>query len=945
MDINLEQLKQELWNATDYGRQFFEDEFASEIARNRGRLKGFAVRTEDKTGSCHINQKTSDKGPAPYTFTDFGVENKGMNAIDYVVKRDHCTFWEALKKLCSQYGVPLPEGNKVTPTVEFSSNVEEDEGFWKVSFSSSYKNKKLLQRLFPFYTEELLKEYVFKEIESYQTVGVNEKGNKYKKTTIANADFPIFGYDKGDYVKIYQPYAPKGDAFIHKHSFVGDKSGKRIIYGWDRLFEKVEYETIQQVIKDLKTARNSETKKDLLAQLDKLKLETVIIATGGTDGINIASLGYDVIWFNSETEVINSQEYYELSQIAKNIYYIPDLDETGVKQAVQIADSFLDIKLVWLPKDLKYSKKKDFADWLRREKNAGKEILQAIFAKMLNQALNFRFWTFSDKGTVQFNPTKIIHFLHLKGFYTFASNYSEQKEDECEFVSLKQGKLEKILSTNIKKYVLEWIDNKVYNEQVRNRVFSAAAFQPSHLKMLPMFDKDITNYGRSYQWYFFANEAIKIQKDSIASYKYSGALKVQFWKDEIINHNISLLTPFFEKYTDEQGRTRIKILNKDSNYFKVLINSSRIYWEKDANEAHKDLNPFGIASENLTEAENYEQELHLMNKIYCVGYMLHQHKRESESFIVIGTDYKGGNSVKGSYGGTGKSFLVNGIRKMLNSKYIDGKTLGNNKFPYDKVTEKTRLVFLDDMNFNQDFRDFYNKVTGDFEANHKGGKIYYIPFERSPKMAATTNYVPDFEESSLVRRLLFYQNGDYYHAKTPKNDYLFSRKISDDFGGRDIMNSDYSAEEWNADYNFLFNCLQFYLSSDQPIMAPLEALQNRRALLSIGDNCLNFFNDYFTDEAKLNHWINKPEFVREAISELGNKYTPYQVYKKLQEYCNIHKWELQKAKRKTENGNSLEHFYIDTKQLGDIPAIEEPTQPSSPPAPHITDNLSQEIDF
>ena len=88
----------------------------------------------------------------------------------------------------------------------------------------------------------------------------------------------------------------------------------------------MEYETIQHVIKDLKTVRNSETKKDLLAQLDKLKLETVIIATGGTDGINIASLGYDVIWFNSETEVINSQEYYELSQIAKNIYYIPDLD-------------------------------------------------------------------------------------------------------------------------------------------------------------------------------------------------------------------------------------------------------------------------------------------------------------------------------------------------------------------------------------------------------------------------------------------------------------------------------------------------------------------------------------------------------------------------------------------------------------------------------------------
>ena len=99
MDINLEQLKQELWNATYYGRQFFEDEFASEIARNRGRLKGFAVRPEDKTGSCHIHQKTSEKGAVPYTFTDFGVDNQGMNAIDFVVKRDNCTFWEALKKL------------------------------------------------------------------------------------------------------------------------------------------------------------------------------------------------------------------------------------------------------------------------------------------------------------------------------------------------------------------------------------------------------------------------------------------------------------------------------------------------------------------------------------------------------------------------------------------------------------------------------------------------------------------------------------------------------------------------------------------------------------------------------------------------------------------------------------------------------------------------------
>ena len=81
MDSNFDNIKELLWDATDYGRQFFLDEFAAEISANRGRTKGFRVRPDDKTGSCHIHQRNST---APYTFTDFGVDSKGLNAIDYV---------------------------------------------------------------------------------------------------------------------------------------------------------------------------------------------------------------------------------------------------------------------------------------------------------------------------------------------------------------------------------------------------------------------------------------------------------------------------------------------------------------------------------------------------------------------------------------------------------------------------------------------------------------------------------------------------------------------------------------------------------------------------------------------------------------------------------------------------------------------------------------------
>src|SRR5690606_19413342 len=127
--------------------------------------------------------------------------------------------------------------------------------------------------------------------------------------------------------------------------------------------------------------------------------------------------------------------------------------------------------------------------------------------------------------------------------------------------------------------------------------------------------------------------------------------------------------------------------------FKVLINTSRMFWKKDADEnTETDKNPFGINSPLLTDEENALQELHLLNKMYCVGYLLHQYKRASKAFMVLGVDFVAGESVKGSYGGTGKSFLQKSLFTLLNSRNIGGKTLKDDSFPMDGVTPKTRFV-------------------------------------------------------------------------------------------------------------------------------------------------------------------------------------------------------------------------------------------------------------
>lgn len=83
---------------------------------------------------------------------------------------------------------------------------------------------------------------------------------------------------------------------------------------------------------------------------------------------------------------------------------------------------------------------------------------------------------------------------------------------------------------------------------------------------------------------------------------------------------------------------------------------------------------------------------------------------------------------------------------------------------------------------------------------------------------------------STKRRLLVYHNSDYYHEATEENDYPFSRKIADDFGGKNILTREATNEEWNNDYNFMLQCLQFYLSQTEKIEAPLDNLLQKTTL-------------------------------------------------------------------------------------------------------------------
>jgi hypothetical protein len=113
------------------------------------------------------------------------------------------------------------------------------------------------------------------------------------------------------------------------------------------------------------------------------------------------------------------------------------------------------------------------------------------------------------------------------------------------------------------------------------------------------------------------------------------------------------------------------------------VNASRIHWrkelekeldelpEKDAEE-YREKYRFAIDGPKLTEEEIMEQKLHLVNKIFSIGYLLHRHKTQSRAWAVFAMDNILGEEGE-SNGRSGKSFCYKSLRHFMKSVTLSGR--------------------------------------------------------------------------------------------------------------------------------------------------------------------------------------------------------------------------------------------------------------------------------
>ena len=244
-------------------------------------------------------------------------------------------------------------------------------------------------------------------------------------------------------------------------------------------------------------------------------------------------------------------------------------------------------------------------------------------------------------------------------------------------------------------------------------------------------------------------------------------------------------------------------------------------------------------------------------------------------------------------GRSGKSFFFKTLSLLMKTVKLSGRNpkLMDNPHVFDQVTQHTQMLLLDDCDRYLNTGLFYDNITSDMTVNPKNNQSFTIPFEDSPKIAFTTNYVPaDFDPSSEAR-LLYMVFSDYYHQRTEDNDYQETRSIRDDFD-KDLFSKTYSEAEWNADINFFLQCCRFYISlvgEPVKILPPMENIVKRKFKADMGVNFEDWASSYFSEESgRLDEFVVREKAFTDFKQFSGlNKATTQSFTKKLKAFVEL----------------------------------------------------------
>jgi len=835
--------------------------------------KQFKKRSDEKTASASL-KKLADGN---YVLTDFGDSGaKPKNAVMIAAEEENLDWTKALMLWASKYNLLQ---NYEAAKADFKTPRPSD-----IDYEFEYNRKTThyhiqqkanmtpteLKVLGPHVTEAICKELNIYAIEYYSSI----KDGKITEIH-SNENYPIFGIfnkekdEKGntyEWVKILQP---KSYDKSYRFFYINGRP-ENFIHGYTRarkLYDKLNVEEI----KEDNSSENDES--EASPKIEK-KLTRIVICSGDRDAINMASIGETVVWMNSETADLKAKIFKKFKDIAYSVVNVPDLDSTGKFQGKKHALDNIELKTAWLPKELsakvdwRGNPQKDFTDYCGNYKEAyQKETLTTRVKLMLENAYQAQFWSIkhNKEGVPSYHSSlrNLFYFLELNGFYRVED---PENENGYQYIHLQNHLVETVTVDKIRDFVLNYLETKreflgdrIIPIGLLNLFYTPGKLSETVFQSLEILEFKPSKPTASNDYFYFKDQIWEIKNDGIQKLD-TKKFTTHIWSQNIVENqienlydirlnpkNIKINQPYFnisKKGTDYD----IEILKNDCDFLNYTINLSRVYWKnefKDMSATQRDEhyknNKFCIDSSNLTDEEVAEQKLHLINKIYTMGYMLHRYKASNRSWVVIMMDNEV-VSLDESHGGTGKSIFTNAPRIFLNQKFIPARSprLFENDFYFTGVTKYTDYVLFDDADANFKFTEIYSHITGDFAVNPKGKTPYVIPFRNAPKIVVSTNFTIKNQDPSTARRILETAASNWYHHATES---MENHNPEIEFGYE--LFKGWDDNQWNHFFNFSAQCLQFYLSCNEKISAPNSQVKLRQQLSIMGTTFHEWANREF----------------------------------------------------------------------------------------------------
>lgn len=929
--------KEDIMLATDAGKLVILD-YYPQAAVGFSSRRNFKIRANDRNASGTVFYKNDawfvqDKG---------GSDTKAYSAIALVMDKEGINFPAALEYIASRFAPHLLE-NRTPASVGFKPGMEKMPGLNEITVQvrkSGEFTQRELDILGHKITKEICSNMALKPVDYYIT-RKNAKGDSWKISS--TEDYPIYYYDYGDFGKIYQPLGEL------RFLWAGTKP-ENLISG-DSKFELRYREALK--------GKFPEVAGDIDDRWDDL-----ILCSGPSDALNIHNAGYHVCWLNSESAKLSAYEYSLLSRIAKNVYICYDIDDTGIRKMYELALTFLDLKIIMLPEDLKKVRTrggknaKDAKDFFLHYRRPNQQNPIKLFAQLVKLSYSLKFWVEKIDKQGNFsgydvNNEQLYAFLNACGFWKIETSTNKKGFTFC---YVKDNVVELIdedsISSTCSNFLIDYLkaNPEYYSQMLVNALHRSNQIKLSSLERLKFIYPNFKSHDKHSDVLFFKNAVAKVTAEGIEQFK-PGYHDFYVYKHKIIDHEFSIEKPLFEiNYTKQYatllnslhssklsplspesvalrkkidafpdtGKYEVVLGDSDFSFLKFIWNTGRVYWRKEE---------LGL---ELSELEKQEVALHFVNKVAALGYQIFKFKESGQPYAVYAMEMEGGD-IGMHMGGTGKSLYISSLEQVRKQMFINGQDLNPDRqeFMFSGVERNvTDHVFFDDLNEFVDLHRFMPMITGKMTVNAKYQNAFVLDYEDSPKVAFTSNHGIRNFDASLRRRTWFTAFSSYYHPEDPMKG-LRERSPYTEF--KKNLITGYDEKEMNLFYNFMLQCLQTYIKFRTRIQPPMGQIEKRNIQRAITDEFIWWAEDYFNEE-RLNTLFNKHEAFesyKATLSEKIAKIIKINTFKsRLIQFCQYKEWvfnpeyllktesdrERNEIRQKI-NNEDVYYFYISTEQV------------------------------